>query len=86
MDEIAELAHLELVSRVCTELENHLGINDKTVAEFVIDLTKQNPTFNKLKSALSEQGIDVSCLLLHRENAFIYKRQKRIFIYEFLGK
>ena len=72
MDEIAELAHLELVSRVCTELENHLGINDKTVAEFVIDLVKQNPTFGKLKSALSEQGIDVGILLTNREMVYIY--------------
>lgn len=37
MDEIESLELLSLVSRVTTELQNHLGINDKTLAEFVID-------------------------------------------------
>uniref|UniRef100_A0AC34GB14 Uncharacterized protein n=1 Tax=Panagrolaimus sp. ES5 TaxID=591445 RepID=A0AC34GB14_9BILA len=58
MDDIAQLQHLELVSRVCTELENHLGINEKEVAEFIIALAKENSTFNKFKTALSEHGLD----------------------------
>lgn len=29
MDEVAKLEHLSLVSKICTELENHLGLNDK---------------------------------------------------------
>ena len=32
MEELEKLEHLSLVSKVCTELENHLGINDKDVA------------------------------------------------------
>uniref|UniRef100_A0A674IZE3 Uncharacterized protein n=1 Tax=Terrapene triunguis TaxID=2587831 RepID=A0A674IZE3_9SAUR len=28
-DELAKLEYLSLVSKVCTELDNHLGINDK---------------------------------------------------------
>ncbi|CAG0902485.1 unnamed protein product, partial [Cyprideis torosa] len=56
MDEIQELEHLSLVSKVCTELENHLGINDKDLAEFVIDLAEKNPTVEKFRSALEKNG------------------------------
>lgn len=28
-EELAKLEYLSLVSKVCTELDNHLGINDK---------------------------------------------------------
>ena len=37
-DELAELERLSIVSRVCTELENHVQINDKDLAEFIIHL------------------------------------------------
>lgn len=33
MDELAKLEHLSLVSKVCTELDNHLGINDKDLGK-----------------------------------------------------
>jgi hypothetical protein len=29
MNEVEKLEHLSLVSKICTELENHLGLNDK---------------------------------------------------------
>jgi ATP-dependent RNA helicase DHX8/PRP22 len=29
MDDVDTLEHLSLVSKICTELENHLGINNK---------------------------------------------------------
>lgn len=35
MDEVAKLEYLSLVSKICTELENHLGINDKDLGEFL---------------------------------------------------
>lgn len=34
MDEVAKLEHLSLVSKVCTELDNHLGLNDKDLGKF----------------------------------------------------
>ncbi|OCT55285.1 hypothetical protein XELAEV_18003285mg [Xenopus laevis] len=33
MDELQKLEYLSLVSKVCTELDNHLGINDKDLGE-----------------------------------------------------
>lgn len=35
MDEVAKLEHLSLVSKVCTELDNHLGLNDKDLGELL---------------------------------------------------
>lgn len=36
MDEVAKLEHLSLVSKVCTELDNHLGLNDKDLGTLSI--------------------------------------------------
>ena len=36
MDDLESLEILSLVQRVASELQNHLGISDKTLAEFVI--------------------------------------------------
>ena len=44
MEEMRKLQHLSLVSKICTELENHLGIGDKTLAEFIIDLADSHDT------------------------------------------
>lgn len=33
MDEVQKLEHLSLVSKVCTELENHLGLDDKDLGK-----------------------------------------------------
>ena len=54
MDELKKLEHLSLVSKVCTELDNHYNLNDKDLAEFIIDLAEKNHTFDKFKKALVE--------------------------------
>ena len=36
MDDLESLELLSLVSKVTWELQNHLGVSDKTLAEFVI--------------------------------------------------
>lgn len=40
MDEIEKLEHLSLVSKICTELENHLGINDKDLGRKILALKR----------------------------------------------
>lgn len=35
IDEIEKLEYLSLVSKICTELENHLGLNDKDLGMFI---------------------------------------------------
>ncbi|XP_011192379.2 ATP-dependent RNA helicase DHX8 [Zeugodacus cucurbitae] len=58
MDELRRLEYLSLVSKICTELENHLGLNDKDLAEFIIDLEHKNPTFDAFRKALHENGAE----------------------------
>ena len=37
-----QLAQLALVSKICTELEKHIGMGDKNLAEFLIHLAKES--------------------------------------------
>ncbi|XP_067003778.2 ATP-dependent RNA helicase DHX8 [Anabrus simplex] len=60
MNEVEKLEHLSLVSKICTELENHLGLNDKDLAEFIIDLAEKNTTFESFKKVLVENGAEFS--------------------------
>ena len=39
---LKDLQRLGVVSKVCSELENHLGFSDKTLAEFIIHLAQSN--------------------------------------------
>ena len=55
---IEELQRLSLVSKVCTELDNHLGLSDRTLAEFVIHLAEEFPEPAAFRHALSENGAD----------------------------
>ncbi|XP_002734274.1 ATP-dependent RNA helicase DHX8-like [Saccoglossus kowalevskii] len=58
IDELDKLEYLSLVSKVCTELDNHLGLNDKDLAEFIINLAEKNNAFDTFKSALVENGAE----------------------------
>lgn len=58
MNELQQLEHLSLVSKICTELDNHLGINDKDLAEFIIDLAETHTTFDNFKKVLAENGAE----------------------------
>lgn len=60
MEDFKKLEHLSLVSKVCTELENHYNMNDSDLAEFLIDLAGKNDTFPTFKKALLENGAEFS--------------------------
>ncbi|XP_064647982.1 ATP-dependent RNA helicase DHX8-like [Lineus longissimus] len=64
MDEFQQLEHLSLVSKVCTELDNHLGLNDKDLAEFVIDLAAKHNTFETFKKALLDNEAEFADSLI----------------------
>ena len=38
MEELEKLEHLSLVSKVCTELDNHLGLNDKDLGKLLSEI------------------------------------------------
>lgn len=40
MAALDKLQELSLVSKICTELDSHLGLADKTLAEFIIHLAE----------------------------------------------
>uniref|UniRef100_A0A8C5C5X4 RNA helicase n=1 Tax=Gadus morhua TaxID=8049 RepID=A0A8C5C5X4_GADMO len=58
VDELKQLEYLSLVSKVCTELDNHLGISDKDLAEFVISLAEKDPSFDGFKALLLKNGAE----------------------------
>uniref|UniRef100_A0A8C4ZN25 RNA helicase n=1 Tax=Gadus morhua TaxID=8049 RepID=A0A8C4ZN25_GADMO len=58
LDELKQLEYLSLVSKVCTELDNHLGISDKDLAEFVISLAEKDPSFDGFKALLLKNGAE----------------------------
>uniref|UniRef100_A0A8B9SXG9 ATP-dependent RNA helicase DHX8 n=1 Tax=Anas platyrhynchos TaxID=8839 RepID=A0A8B9SXG9_ANAPL len=64
LEELAKLEYLSLVSKVCTELDNHLGINDKDLAEFVISLAEKNTTFDTFKAVLMKNGAEFTDSLI----------------------
>ena len=61
MDALADLQNLELlslVSKITTELSNHLGINDKTLAEFIINLHGECASLEQFKAKLAGLGVE----------------------------
>ena len=58
MEDLVKLEELSLVSKICTELENHLGINDKVLAEFVIALAGKHHTLESFKAVLAQNGAE----------------------------
>ncbi|KAI1434451.1 hypothetical protein GGR50DRAFT_662533 [Xylaria sp. CBS 124048] len=56
MDDLDELELLSLVSKVTSELQNHLGINEKTLAEFVIAQRLQCTNNSEFKEKLAAMG------------------------------
>ncbi|KAI1749926.1 P-loop containing nucleoside triphosphate hydrolase protein [Xylaria castorea] len=56
MDDLHELELLSLVSKVTSELQNHLGINEKTLAEFIIAQRLKCTKLAEFKDKLAGMG------------------------------
>ncbi|KZT69048.1 P-loop containing nucleoside triphosphate hydrolase protein [Daedalea quercina L-15889] len=54
--DLYNLEFLSLVAKITQEIDNHSGISDKTLAEFVIDLHDQSKTLPEFKEKLKEVG------------------------------
>ena len=61
--ELARLQHLALVSKVSQELDNHLGVADRTLAEFVIELAGGCGDAKAFHGALAENGAELGAQL-----------------------
>ena len=57
-DELYELELLSLVAKITQEVLNHTGINDKTLAEFIIALHDDSKTLPDFKRKLKDTGAD----------------------------
>jgi ATP-dependent RNA helicase DHX8/PRP22 len=53
-----ELHRLSIVSKVTTELENHVGVSDKDLAEFVISIAAKSATPPAFHAALLANGAE----------------------------
>ncbi|KAN0096804.1 P-loop containing nucleoside triphosphate hydrolase protein [Hyaloscypha variabilis] len=58
MDDLESLELLSLVSKVTSELQNHLGISDKTLAEFVIAQHAECKSLSEFQDKLEAMGAE----------------------------
>jgi len=68
-----ELEHFGLVSKVCTELENHLGLSDKVLAEFLINLALESPSLVAFQKTIKETDPSFSDSLINNLHRLIHK-------------
>eukprot|EP00737_Agarophyton_chilense_P000842 gb/GEZJ01000936.1/.p1 GENE.gb/GEZJ01000936.1/~~gb/GEZJ01000936.1/.p1 ORF type:complete len:1183 (+),score=195.34 gb/GEZJ01000936.1/:178-3726(+) len=55
MEELNQLRHLSLVARICTEVENHLGVKNKVLAEFLINIAKHSADQQSFRATVAKQ-------------------------------
>ncbi|CAM1503282.1 Fc.00g080580.m01.CDS01 [Cosmosporella sp. VM-42] len=58
MDDLLNLELLSLVSKVTSELQNHVGISDKTLAEFLIAQRLESKSLDEFREKLAGIGAD----------------------------
>lgn len=57
-DELYKLELLSLTSKITNEILNHIGINDRVLAEFVISLHEESKSIGDFKAKLKDVGAD----------------------------
>ncbi|XP_015694102.1 probable pre-mRNA-splicing factor ATP-dependent RNA helicase DEAH5 isoform X2 [Oryza brachyantha] len=58
-DGLRRLTQLSLVSKVCSELETHLGVGDRVLAEFIVDLGRASPSVADFDASLRAHGAEL---------------------------
>lgn len=58
MTQMFKLQYISLCSKVLQELENHTGLRDKIMAEFIIDLAKNSSSEKDFKMKLDENNAE----------------------------
>ncbi|XP_006359631.1 probable pre-mRNA-splicing factor ATP-dependent RNA helicase [Solanum tuberosum] len=58
-NELKKLEYLSLISKVCSELEAHLGFGDKVLAEFITELGRNCLTVDEFDDKLKESGAEM---------------------------
>ncbi|KAK4396906.1 putative pre-splicing factor ATP-dependent RNA helicase DEAH5 [Sesamum angolense] len=57
-DGLKKLEYLSLVSKVCSELETHLGFGDKVLAEFITEMGRNCEKVDEFDAKLKENGVE----------------------------
>ncbi|XP_065865463.1 probable pre-mRNA-splicing factor ATP-dependent RNA helicase DEAH5 [Euphorbia lathyris] len=57
--DLNKLEYLSLVSKVCCELETHIGFADKVLAEFIIELGRSSASVDQFDSKLKDNGAEL---------------------------
>ncbi|KAK1981689.1 LOW QUALITY PROTEIN: helicase associated domain-containing protein [Colletotrichum cereale] len=71
MDDLLNLELLSLVSKVTSELQNHLGVSDKTLAEFIIAQRVDADDYDGFKKKLAAMGADFPPSLVESVNRLV---------------
>ncbi|ONI21643.1 hypothetical protein PRUPE_2G077900 [Prunus persica] len=58
-DGLKKLEYLSLVSKVCSELETHIGVGDKVLAEFITELGRKCETVDEFDTKLKKNGAEM---------------------------
>nr|GMD43266.1 probable pre-mRNA-splicing factor ATP-dependent RNA helicase DEAH5 [Ipomoea batatas] len=58
-DGLKKLEYLSLVSKVCSELETHIGVGDKVLAEFITEMGRKCETVEEFDEKLKESGAEM---------------------------
>ncbi|KAH0981266.1 hypothetical protein GBA52_008443 [Prunus armeniaca] len=58
-DGLKKLEYLSLVSKVCSELETHIGVGDKVLAEFITELGRNCETVDEFDTKLKKNGAEM---------------------------
>lgn len=72
------LAKLSLVSKVMAELENHVGVRDKVLAEFIIHLAESADEIEQFEAKLAEVGSEFPTALVQRLYEFIVAKSRPV--------
>ena len=70
-DPLYKLEFLSLVSKIATELENHLGINDRVLAEFIISLHEQAGSLPAFQKKLDDVGAEFTAAFVENLDRLI---------------
>ena len=77
MDGLESFELLSLTSKVSSELQNHLGINEKTLAEFIIAQHSKCKTFDEFKSSLEQMGAEFPQSLVESIDRLVLARHPK---------
>ena len=76
-DDLYQLEFLSLVAKITQELENHVGISDKTLAEFVIDLHDKSTNLADFTGRLTAVGANLPESFVHNLDRLILRMHPR---------